>query len=95
MSEPTMLEWADRMYWVAKPYADRGETITYGQVARAVGYVEPLHHTKFGSILALLFIADKPVCESIVRKDTRKPGMGFFLMQQAMDSYGKTEGVAS
>jgi alkylated DNA nucleotide flippase Atl1 len=83
-TEPTRIEWADRIYWTVKPYTDRGETITYGEVAKLVGYPHPIHFWQFGSILAIVFLQDEAVAGSIVLASTGKPSGGFEWMQHAM-----------
>ena len=78
-----ILVWSAAALPVAQAAYDRGETITYGELARAVGYQSALHHMEWGRVLAAVFAASSNAASAIRRADTGLPGHGFFLECEA------------
>lgn len=72
------IDYARKAYDLVKPISDAGETITYSEVAKAIGYPYAIWHRHFGDVLEIVMIQDPTVASCIVEKATGKPSPKFF-----------------
>jgi hypothetical protein len=85
---PQKLAWATAAYYYAKPIYERGETVTYSEVADAIGYPYAVWHRHFGDVLGVIALVDPRVAEVIVRKDSGRPSDRFYEWAKAASVTG-------
>jgi hypothetical protein len=81
------IELAARVYPIAEAAFENGETITYGDLARAVDYKGALWHGEWADVLAIVAIQSVHVAGAVVRKDTGKPGKGHDRFVQVLNDF--------
>jgi hypothetical protein len=83
----TILDWAQRAYWILKSAKDEGCTLNYAKLAERMSYPYAVWHSEFGSILELVTLTDPNVAACAVNKDTGRPSQPFY---DAVDRHGLT-----
>ena len=71
---PNKAEFAARAVAILTQSTD---SITYGDLAAAIGWEKPLHTRQFGHVLAIVYLVAPELAARVVRKDTGKPGQGY------------------
>ncbi len=98
----TLIEWAQRAYWVLNAERLAGRKMFYSDLAKAIGYERAIWHAEFAAILEIVLLADVGVASTAVSKETGEPGKGFLdaverhgLARKLALSVADGEGVSS
>lgn len=63
---------------VLRAAQEQGRTITYGELAREIGYPHAIWHEEFGTILGIVALEDAALAAVAVNKKTGRPGPGYY-----------------
>lgn len=83
----TILDWAQRAYWILKVTKDDGRTLNYASLAERMNYPSAIWHSEFGRILELVALTDPNVAACAVNKATGRPSQPFY---DAVERHGLT-----
>lgn len=80
----TLAEWATRATIALNTAKSLGhDTITYGELAAAIGYPFALWHRHFAQVLNIVALDDLELTRMVVRKDTGAPGNGYPIAKRS------------
>lgn len=74
----TKIYWADAAYKVLRDAHAQGCTITYGELAREIGYPHAIWHEEFGTILGIVALENAAIAAAAVNKKTGTPSEGYY-----------------